>query len=182
MYGLVNGAVQSLVTAQFGVETWKKIAQKVNLPQCPFMSMRSYPDNVTYDLVAAVSEVLDLSSEQVLEVFGEHWILFTAKEGYGSLLDHCGQTLREFLLNIDTLHTRVGLIFPELQPPEFRTFEQPDGSIRLEYYSNRAGLTPMVRGLLNGLAKRFDCQVRIEQDGACEEAEYKAAFTVSWVG
>jgi hypothetical protein len=180
MYGLVNKAIKGLIESQFGAETWREIALRAKLPQCPFLSMRSYPDQLTYELVSATSEVLKLSAAEVLEVFGEHWILFTAKEGYGGLLEHCGQDLREFLLNIDMLHTRVGLIFPELQPPGFKTFEQPDGSIRLEYYSTRAGLTPMVSGLLKGLAKRFGTSAQIEQIAADNSSEYQAAFNIRW--
>jgi hypothetical protein len=180
MYGLVNRAVQGLITAQFGADTWNQIAQKLKLPACPFLSMRPYPDDLTYQLVAAVSEQLQTPADQVLEVFGEHWILFTAKEGYGSLLDHCGETLREFLLNIDSLHTRVGLIFPDLRPPEFRTSEQPDGSVRLEYCSTRQGLTPMIVGLLKGLAKRFNEPVSIAQVECDDHSRCQAAFVISW--
>ncbi len=178
MYGLVNKAIKGLITSQFGTETWSEIARLAKLPQCPFLSMRSYPDELTYETVSAASEVLKLSAAEVLEVFGEHWILFTAKEGYGGLLEHCGHDLREFLLNVDMLHTRVGLIFPELQPPGFKTFEQPDGSIRLEYYSTRAGLSPMVSGLLKGLATRFGNAAQIEQVPAEASSEYQATFTI----
>lgn len=182
MYGLVNKAVQGLITSQFGAAAWSRIAEKANVPQCPFLSMRAYPDSLTYEVVFATSEVLGLSPEQVLEAFGEHWILFTAQEGYGRLLEHCGASLREFLLNIDTLHTRVGLIFPDLQPPEFKTFEQLDGAVRLEYYSRRVGLAPMVSGLLKGLVKRFQDKVLIEQSATNEQAGYQAAFTIRWIG
>ena len=180
MYGLVNRAVQGLITAQFGAETWNKVAQQVKLPQCPFLSMRFYPDELTYQLVAATANELELTADQVLEVFGEHWILFTATEGYGSLLEHCGRNLREFLLNIDNLHTRVGLIFPDLRPPEFKPFEQPDGPIRLEYYSTRPALAPMIMGLLKGLAKRFDERILIEQAPAIVSSEFRAAFSITW--
>jgi hypothetical protein len=43
----------------------------------------------------------------------------TDQEGYGDLMDMSGETLPEFLQNLDELHARVGVIFPKLQPPSF---------------------------------------------------------------
>ena len=75
MYGFVNKAVEQLVKKNFGDEMWHTIAAKANVDQS-FIMMKSYPDQVTYDLVAAASEALETPAEQILEAFGEHWIQF----------------------------------------------------------------------------------------------------------
>jgi hypothetical protein len=59
--------------------------------------MKSYPDEITFSLVGAASEVLQLSPEAILEAFGEYWILYTADEGYKDILNIYGKTLLEFL-------------------------------------------------------------------------------------
>jgi heme-NO-binding protein len=161
MYGLVNKAVVDLVVTKFGQETWTKIKQKAEVDVDVFVSMDAYPDDVTYRLVGAASEVLKLPAEQVLEAFGEWWVLYTANEGYGPLLDASGSTLRDFLLNLDALHARVALTMPALKPPRFRMVDVDPKTLKLEYYSGREGLAPMVVGLLKGLGIRFKTPIEI---------------------
>ena len=52
---------------------------------------------------------------------------------------------------------------PHLSPPKFTTRNSTQQSIELEYRSERAGLTPMLYGLIKGLAKRYDMVVSVEQ-------------------
>src|SRR5690606_38474032 len=66
-----------------------------------------------------------------------------------------GSTLREFLGNLDNMHTRVGLSFPRLRPPSFVVRDSGAEAIEVEYHSTREGLAPMVLGLLKGLARSF---------------------------
>ena len=53
MYGLVNKAVESLVLSKFGQDTWDIICEKANISGT-IISMKSYDDQVTYDLVGLV--------------------------------------------------------------------------------------------------------------------------------
>lgn len=161
MYGLVNKAVVDLVLSKFGQETWNAIKKKAEVDIDVFVSMDGYPDDVTYRLVGAASEVLKIPAEKVLEAFGEHWVLYTAAEGYGPMLDASGKTLREFLENLDALHARVALTMPQLKPPRFRLVPVDDTTMKLEYYSTRQGLAPMVVGLLRGLSVRFKTPIDI---------------------
>ncbi len=161
MYGLVNKAVVDLVVSKFGQETWDSIKKKAEVDVDTFVSMDGYPDDITYRLVGAASEILKIPPAAVLEAFGEHWVLYTAKEGYGPMLDASGNTLREFLENLDALHARVALTMTELRPPRFRLVPVDDSTMLLEYHSTRQGLAPMVVGLLKGLSIRFNTPVDI---------------------
>ncbi|MEM7411596.1 MAG: heme NO-binding domain-containing protein [Myxococcota bacterium] len=161
MYGLVNRAIEELVLEQAGPAAWNQIRKRAQLQIPGFVSMQAYPDAITYALVGAASQVLDIAPSELLRAFGRHWILFTGREGYGSLLEAAGQDLREFLLNLDALHARLGLSMPELVPPSF-SVEEADGALRVEYRSTRVGLAPMVVGLLEGLGELFDEPVSVE--------------------
>lgn len=161
MYGLVNKAVVDLVVSKFGQDTWNAIKTKAEVDVDVFVSMDGYPDDITYRLVGAASEVLKITPEQVLEAFGEHWVLYTAQEGYGPMLDASGNTLREFLENLDALHARVALTMSELRPPRFRLVPIDDKTMTLEYHSTRQGLAPMVVGLLKGLSVRFNTPIEV---------------------
>lgn len=162
MYGLVNRAIEDLVCTQFGEETWEAIKERSGINVEAFVSMESYSDDVTYQLVGAASEVLNIPAEQVLITFGEYWTLYTAREGYGELLRMSGSTLPEFLLNLDNMHARVGLLYPELKPPSFQCAEMTEEGMLLHYRSHRAGMSPLVIGLLQGLSKMFATPLNIK--------------------
>ncbi len=166
MYGLINMAIESMVTTEYGEETWKEILEAAGVQDSGFVSMDKYDDAVTYDLVGAACKVLQAEAAEVLESFGKYWTQYTAKEGFGDLLDLSGSTLSEFLSNLDDMHVRVAMVFPKLEPPSFENVELDDGSYELHYRSDRDGLAPMVIGMIKGLADRFGVAVSIEQIGS----------------
>ena len=166
MYGLINKALEDYVRAHFGAGTWETILESSHVPVEVFVSMESYPDEWTYQLVSAASEVTGTPASDILEAFGEHWVRFTGREGYGPLLAACGRTLPEFLMGLDNLHARIGLAFGYARTPSFRTTELGPDLLRVEYYSERAGLAPMVIGLLRGLGSMFGVRVEIAQSRA----------------
>lgn len=81
----------------------------------------------------------------------------------------------EFLGNLDALHTRLALSMPELRPPSFVVTEVAEQQLLVEYYSTRAGLAPMVIGLLEGVGDMFGTPVVVthrssrESGGHCDE-------------
>ncbi len=159
MYGLINKAVEGLVRTKFGDAMWDKIRSRAGLPDEPFISMESYDDKTTYDLVAAASVELGAPPEAILEEFGRFWTVYTAEVGYGELLKSAGKTLPEFLKNLDQMHTRVKLSFPNLAPPAFTVSDETPSSLNLHYYSHRPGLSPLLVGLLKGLGERFSLDI-----------------------
>ncbi len=180
MYGMVNKAVEDLVVSNFGMEKWLAIKEKAGVDVDIFLSNESYPDKLTYDLVGAASEVLGLAASDVLIAFGEHWVLNTARQGYGSMLEANGRTLSEFLINLPSFHTRVAMIFPDLQPPRFNCSEVTENSLLLHYHSHRPGLTDFVIGLLQGLGKMFDTPVVIEVVQRKVDGTDHDQFRVTW--
>ncbi len=174
MFGLVNKGIEEMVCNQFGEDTWENIKEKADVDVVTFISMDAYPDEITYRLVDAASEVLDISTTDVLEAFGQYWVLFTAAEGYEELMAITGDNLPEFLQNLDNLHGRVGLSFPNLQMPNFQCSELQAESLNLHYYSERPGLTPLVIGILKGLGKRFNSDVDIQHvSGKSDGKDYE---------
>ena len=162
MFGLVNKGLEDMVCSQYGAEIWEEIKSKAEVDIEAFMSMDTYPDDITYRLVDAASVVKNIPVADILEALGRYWILFTATESYGSLMEMAGDNLPEFLQNLDNLHARVGLSFPNLQPPSFLCSDLEAQSLKLHYYSERPGLTPMVVGMLKGLGEKFDADVDIQ--------------------
>jgi hypothetical protein len=180
MYGLVNQAIEDMIIAQFGEATWLKIKQEAQVAPAFFENMESYPDKITYDLVSVANKVLGISSEQILEAFGEYWVLYTAQKGYGDMLTMAGHDLPTFLQNLDSLHSIVGSMMPHLQPPSFKCTNITSNQLILHYYSKRQGLAPMVIGLIRGLGKRFGTVCEAKHMGREEGNEVHEVFEVTW--
>ncbi len=84
-----------------------------------------------------------------------------------------GKTFVEFLQELDNMHGRIALTFPALTPPSFDCTDIGPSEVRLHYHSTRQGLSPMVIGLIRGLAEVFKLEglvvthdVRREHGGA----------------
>jgi hypothetical protein len=171
MHGLVNQGIHDLAVQLGGEQLWADIRAAADVDLENFIGMDNYSDDVTYRLVRGASSVLGITESEVLQAFGKHWILYTARRGYGPIFDTMGETLPEFLANLDAMHARLSLSMPELRPPSFVCEQRNDHRLRLEYWSDRPGLAPMVLGLLGGLGELFDVTLSVthsikQSDGA----------------
>lgn len=180
MYGLVNQAMEDLVVTRFGQEAWDRICRRAGVEIDVFVSNEGYDDAITYRLAGAATEELGLHLDDVLHAFGIHWVMRTASDHYGDLLDAGGGNLAEFLDNLPNFHTRVQLLFPELKPPTFRTSDVHDGGLHLHYFSHRHGLAPFVGGLVAGLAERYRTEVRCEQIAHRAHGADHDIFAITW--
>lgn len=163
MYGMVNKAIQAMVLEQYGEDKWDEVLKKANVGIDVFVSMDAYPDEITYKIVGAISEVLNISASNFLEELGVFWVKYTSEGDYKDLFDMAGDNFITFMLNINDLHTRVASILTKLKPPSFKCTDIQKDSVHLHYYSDRKGLTPMVIGLIKGLGKKFNTRVEISQ-------------------
>jgi len=180
MYGMVNKAIEELITVQYGEAVWKQVCDKAGLEDTGFVSTRPYPDSITYRLVSEASEILQVSQEDILKQFGRWWILHTSQRGYGHLMKAGGRTLGDFLVNLPNFHTRIVLMFPELKPPEFECSDVSDTSVRLHYHSTRKGLSAFVVGLLEGLGGMFGMEVQVTHEEKVEAGSDHDVFWVAW--
>lgn len=182
MYGLVNKALAQMVVSIHGAHAWETIKTRADVDVDVFVSMDSYPDEVTYKLVGAASDVLGDPPEALLEAFGEYWTLYTSQSGYGDYFRVGGTRLADFLANLDHLHARVGLIYPSMCLPSFTVEKLDDDNLLLHYRSERDGLAPMVVGLVKGLGKLFKERLTIEQVASRSPGKPTATFHVHLEG
>ncbi len=181
MYGLVNQAIRDMIVVNHGEEVWTRVRERAAVEVEQFEGMEPYPDDLTHRLVMAASVELKADPHALLRAFGEFWVTYTAAEGYGPLMDMAGSSLPEFLHNLDDLHARVGVNFPQLVPPSFDAEDQDDeGTMHLHYHSKREGLAPMVIGLVEGLGGRFDTPVEVEQLASRDDGADHDVFAVRY--
>lgn len=180
MYGIINRALEELVTANFGEQKWQAIKKRSGVEEDFFISNEAYDDAVTYKLAGAVSEEMNMPMSDVMIAFGEWWIVRTGKEKYGGLMDISGHSFREFLVNLPAFHNRVMLVYPKLTPPEFKVTEIETNSIHLHYFSKRQGLKDFVVGLLQGLAKTYKTAIEIQLIKSRDAGDDHEVFYVKW--
>ncbi|MEI7510260.1 MAG: heme NO-binding domain-containing protein, partial [Flavobacterium sp.] len=139
-----------------------------------------YDDDITFKLVNAVSEEMNMNIDSVFIAFGEWWVLKTTKDKYEGLLKSGGDNLKEFLVNLHLFHNRVAFIYPKLTPPEFRVSKVSERSLELHYFSKRVGLQEFVRGLIQGLGKFFETEVEIDLLASRNNGDDHEIFLIKW--
>jgi hypothetical protein len=180
MYGIINKAIQELVTDNYGEEKWQKILALSAIEEDFFISNEPYDDDITFKLAQAVSLEMNINIKDVLIAFGEWWVVKTTKDKYGTLMESAGATLKEFLINLPNFHNRVMLIYPKLTPPEFKVSNLSDSSLHLHYISSREGLQEFVRGLIQGLGILFNTPVTIDLIESRDNGSSNEIFKISW--
>jgi hypothetical protein len=180
MYGIVNKAIEELVLQDYGVETWLNVKRRSGVDFEFFISNQSYADEDTFKLAIAISEEINISLHQVLVAFGEFWVLKTGKEKYGGLMAAGGHSLENFLMNLPSFHNRIMLIYPNLQPPEFKVNRMGNQALEVHYFSHREGLQAFVQGLLQGLAKLFQTDASVTMVQSRTEDFDHEVFHVTW--
>lgn len=180
MYGLVNQAVQDYIAATMGADAWNAVRLKAGCTDGEFVPLQQYPDALTFAMVGAACEVSGRQAGDLVEAIGAYWVEFTAQKGYGSLLDQLGTTFPDALANLDAMHVRVALMMPELKPPSFRVTDRRERGLRLAYSSKRAGLAPMVIGLVKGLGRKYGLEATVTLSVPRAEGGDTDLFEVTW--
>lgn len=162
MHGIVNQAIQGLITDKFGADKWLEIKQRCSLSVDYFISNESYDDDITYNIIGIASEFLNVQANEILEEFAFYWVTVIGMEKYGDLMKAGGQNFTHFVMNLPNFHSRVMLIFPKLEPPEFSVEQMSEKQLILHYYSNRDGLSSFVIGIIKGIGFIYDTPISIK--------------------
>jgi hypothetical protein len=164
MYGLVNQAIRGFICQQYGQVQWSRIVEEADVAEEGFVCSLNHDDQITYRLFTIAASELNLSEDCLIESVGKFWTTHLVAEQFGPLMGLTGESLIDFLHNLDNLHARLGMAFPELNPPSFHIEPVADDQVKLHYRSNRRGLTPLARGLLQGFAEHFGVALRMTED------------------
>jgi hypothetical protein len=178
MYGMVNLAIQGFISERYGDSAWEEVKARAAPAIAQFLTMEQYPDELTQGLMMAASEITGDSMQDFMDSIGEYFVEFTRHSGYGELLQLIGTTLPEALGNLDNMHARVGLSFPELRPPTFWCTDVDDHSLVLHYQSVREGLGLMIPGTVRGLAAMLNTTATVEWIARREEGADHDQFLV----
>ncbi|PBC34528.1 Guanylate cyclase soluble subunit beta-1 [Apis cerana cerana] len=142
-----------------------------------FLVRQIYDDEITYNIISAAVNRLNIPANEILELFGRMFFEFCQDSGYDKILQVLGATPRDFLQNLDALHDHLGTLYPGMRAPSFRCTERPeDGALILHYYSDRPGLEHIVIGIVKTVAKKLhgtDIEMRIlKTKNECDHVQF----------
>ncbi|XP_058821887.1 guanylate cyclase soluble subunit beta-1 isoform X2 [Topomyia yanbarensis] len=143
-----------------------------------FLVRQIYEDDITYNLIEAAVDILNIPAGDILELFGKTFFEFCQDSGYDKILQVLGATPRDFLQNLDALHDHLGTLYPGMRAPSFRCTET-DGQLVLHYYSERPGLEHIVIGIVKAVASKLhgvdvECKIIRRKGDPIEVAAPKA--------
>ncbi|XP_059821989.1 guanylate cyclase soluble subunit beta-2-like [Hypanus sabinus] len=171
VYGFINTCLKSLLVENFGEDTWEALRAQAEV-QDTFMTYQVYDDVITLSLLHASSNMLNLSTEVLLKLFGGYFFTFCKMSGYDRMLRTLGGSLMEFIENLDALHSYLALSYQAMRAPSFRVEMRDNGEMWLHYYSDRKGLYHIVPGIIEAVAiDFFETEVEMEILNRSEEEE-----------
>ena len=180
MYGLVNNSFKIMIERNHGTNTWVKIAAEAGTAVTLFLNDEGYPDEITFSLVVAASNILQTPVSTLLQTFGRYWVTETASKRYGSLMNGMGSDVKTFLRYLPILHDRIQLSFPKLKPPIFRVASESNNQMVMHYISERKGLSEFVVGLFLGIGDLYGQTIDVKYLPTPVEHGTHEIFTISW--
>ena len=105
-----------------------------------------------------------------------------AWQGYGKLMYCLGNSLAEFLINLNNLHMHLSMSLPNMVPPAFRCENITSTSLELHYYSPRPALWPIVKGIVLAVSDQmFHHPAEVEliksrDDGTSDHEVFSVTF------
>jgi hypothetical protein len=161
MHGLVHRSIRSLVVQVAGNATWEVILRKGGMDDSYFIGIESYTDEQTHALIGHVCTTLGLTLDAALQAVGRHWVSFVNTEGYGPMLSLFGSDVRSCLKNLNQMHAHMGTSLKGIQFPRFALISESSQDLVLEYRSQRAGMYPLLLGLLEGLGEFYQEMIEL---------------------
>lgn len=180
MLGMVNHALQQMVTERLGEEQWDSIRAELGIEERVFVVMRQYPDEITYRIAAAVAGRMGVPLADALQAFGHYWIAYAERQPWGKVMHSMAPCARELIPALNDLHSRIALAFPGVTMPQFRSEPAGDGALRVHYFSPRPGLAPFVLGVLEGIGAMYGEPILVRQVESREGGASHDVFLVEF--
>lgn len=164
MKGTIVKCLEDMVKASGGAETWKAVLVKAGLSaHSIFTTTGVVEDAEVMKLVGSAAEVLKINTQTAMNAFGEFWSTTFAPRLYGVYFSKA-KNAREFLLSLDAIHVAMTKSMAGAKPPHF-TYEDTGPKSLVMHYNSPRGLTALMAGLIQGVAKFYHEKVTIRAEG-----------------
>jgi len=180
MKGIINKGIQEFVETKFGAETWKKITALAECEEPFFAISEDYPDEMTIALVEAASQISELPVKSVMIEFGKFVLLNTFKNNYPTYYALAGSSAKEFLFNMNRVHSHVTESIPGAIPPKFECEELSDGRLLMHYHSER-GLCSVLHGLILGVENLFNENLQVQETACFHQGDSHCIMEITFL-
>ena len=86
MYGWVHNCLQQLIITRYGSDLWEKIKEQAGCDEGNhWLRYEYYPDDLSMALLIASAEFTSHTFDELLELYGEHFMIYVSQEGYLNL-------------------------------------------------------------------------------------------------
>jgi hypothetical protein len=165
MHGLINRSIQCFLRDTYGPDQWEAVAHQARLGFSGFEAMLSYDAELTERVIVAACKVLDRPRDSILEDLGTYLVSHRNVEAVRRLLRFGGVTFGDFLNSLEDLPERGRLAVPDLDLPDLRLLEGPDGTAILRARSPMPGMGHVALGLLRAMADDYGALVFLDHLG-----------------
>jgi hypothetical protein len=163
--------MEELVANKFSAEKWKESLKKAGISENRmFNTMEDVPDTEVLAIMRGICVAASLSMDQVTEAFGDYWSTEYAPSVYQVYFTKA-KCAREFLLNLDQIHTAMTKRIQSARPPHFRYEWQGDEHLIMYYTSDRA-LVALMPGLVRGVAKYYKEKLTVSVAGNAVHVQF----------
>ncbi|MGI1662723.1 heme NO-binding domain-containing protein [Palleronia sp. KMU-117] len=162
MYGLVNRALQRFLCDTYGAGAWHDIARATGLRLDDFEPLLTYPEELTMKILAAASERLRQSTDDLLEDLGTYLVSHPTYEASRRLLRFGGGSFVDFVHSLDDLPDRARLALPDLVFPRLAVEARSARGFLLTVGPGMQGFSHVLTGVLRGMADDYGALALIE--------------------
>lgn len=165
MKGVIVKCLEDLVVTKFGKDKWEKSLEDIGLKNKPalFLVISDVPDEQVMKLIGAVCKNLGISLEQAADAFGQHWVHVYSQKLYSHYYE-ASKNAKEFLLNMDNVHSTLTKAMINAQPPRFRYEWKDDRTLIMHYMSHR-GLIDFAVGLVKAVGEYYKENISVTKLG-----------------
>lgn len=174
MKGVIPDCLKSMVINKFGIDNWNKSLEMSGLPKNTiFLAGQDIADETILKVADSVCKVLNITMQQAADAFGDYWVSEYAANIYKPF--YKATTAKDFLLNMDNVHTLITKNLPNAHPPRF-TYEWENENTLIMHYKSERALIDFLVGLVKGVGKYFKENLKVTKIG---DDKVKIIFSIA---
>jgi hypothetical protein len=152
--GVIFRCLRELVLEKFGEDAWKRALKESNLDEnFNVPPVRFVEDEVILKIVQNLCKILNVSLEEIADLFGDYWVNVYSQRVYKVFYDEA-KNAKDFILKLDRIHWLMTRNIPYANPPRFDYEWVDDNTLLMKYKSHRK-LIDFAIGLLKGVRKYY---------------------------
>jgi hypothetical protein len=160
MKGIIAVCLKEMVIERFGIEKWESVLVNAGETQdISFLATGDIDDRDVLRLIQAACKAVNISMQEIADIFGEYWVNNFSQKVYGGLYRR-HRTAEKFILAMDRLHLDVTRSLANASPPGF-DYDWKDGKTLIMTYKSKRNMIDFAVGLIRGAGKYYaeDLQV-----------------------